>query len=199
MFKKLTLIVAAVMAMASAANAVTITLNKGLSPGFTVQNTAGAATQSFIFIGTYADGALPGDTAIPSLISNFLVFGSLAAPIASGATISGGGDYSGALAASNFNTEKMFMFVADTNNLATATQIGLFGNVPATFFPADVTAGGSFNFNVNTFASLEVIAGAGSKIDNATGADVLRLVAVPEPSAALLGALGVVAFLRRRR
>lgn len=200
MLKKLTLVVAAVMAMASAANAVTVALNKGLSPGFTVQNAAGNATQSFIFIGTFTGGTDPaGGTAIPSIISSFKVFGTLAAPIASGATISGGVDYSGALAASNFNSLKMFMFVADSANLATATQVGLFGNVPVSSFPADVTAGGSVNFNVNIFANLEAIAGVGSKIDNATGADVVRLVPVPEPSAALLGAIGVVALLRRRR
>ena len=199
MFKKLTLVVAAVMAMASA-NAATIALNKGLSPGFIVQDSTGANIQSFIFIGTYTNGTNPADGTAPAdLVANFKVFGALAAPIAAAGTISGNVDYNGVLAASNFNTLKMFMFVANNANLAAATQVGLFGNVPASAFPADVAASGSFNFNVNVFGNVEVIAGAGGKVDNATGADVLRLVAIPEPSTALLGALGVLALVRRRR
>ena len=197
MFKKLTLVAAAVLSMASAANAATIALNKGLSPGFTVQNSSGTAIQSFVFVGTFAGGANPsGD--VTQIASNFNIFGT-AVSIAAGATISGAVDYSGLVEDELFETLKIFIVVANSANLATATQIGVFGNTPVTSFPADVTAAGSSNFNVNTFGNVEAIGGFGNKVDNASGADVLTLVPVPEPSAALLGALGVVALLRRRR
>lgn len=185
------------------ANAATITLNKGLSPGFNIQDASGASSSGFIFIGTFAGGTAPGTPAggdYSSVISSFRTFGSVAAP-AAGTAISGSVTSSPATPA-NFNTLQMYMIVANNSVLGSATQFGLFTNTPSTFFPADTTAAGSFNFNVNVFSALGVVAGAGSLIDNATGADTLRLVnvaAIPEPSVALLGALGLIGLVRRRR
>ena len=197
------LVLGLTVALATFVSGATITLNKGLSPGFNVQNSAGTSTAGFVFIGTFAGGTAPGTPVggdYTNLISTFQIFGSIATPVA-GTALSGGITASPATPA-NFNTFQMYMIVANNASLAAATQFGLFTNTPATAFPADTLAAGSTNFNVNVFTALGVVAGAGSKIDNATGADTLRLVNVvpiPEPSTALLGLLGVAGLIRRRR
>lgn len=188
----------------SGANAATVALNKGISPGFTVQNKDGQAVTSYLFVGSFATAPttpVGGDYA--SILSAFRSFDVVADAI----TINSG-SVIGAVAASwanvpttaaNFNGQQMYLLISNTPDYANATQIGLFTNSPVTNFVADVSTATSSNYNVGTFASNVVVAGAGSKVDNASGADVLRLVAVPEPSVALLGALGVFGLIRRRR
>jgi len=205
--KTITLLVLA--ASCCAGFAATVALNKGLSPGFTVQNTSGTATASFLFIGSFSTApTTPLDGNYQTIITSFRSFDVVAdaVSIGSGAVI-------GATAASwantpstpaNFNGLQMYMLVSNNADYTLATQFGLFTNSPATNFVADTTTATSSNYNVGTFASNVVVAGAGVMVDNATGADVMKLVnvsaaAVPEPSAVLLGAIGALGLLRRRR
>lgn len=182
----------------------TVALNKGLSPGFTVQNFSGTAVTSYLFIGSFASAPLdPGNGDYGSIISTFRSF-----DVTADAIVVNSSAVIGAVASSwanipatpaNFNSQQMYMLISNTPDYTQATQFGLFSNSPATFFASDVTGATSTNYNIGTFASNVVVAGAGIKVDNASGADVLRLVAVPEPSVALLGAFGVLGLLRRRR
>jgi hypothetical protein len=183
----------------------TVSLNKGLSPGFTIKDKDGNPIQSYLFIGSFAAApTTPVDGIYTTTIANFRSFDLVAdrISVASGAVV-------GAVASSwanvpttpeNFNGLQMYLLISNTPDYANATQFGLFTNSPTSLFAANTTTATSTNYSVGTFASNLVVAGAGSKIDNASGADVLKLVTViPETSTALLGALGALGLLRRRR
>lgn len=169
-----------------ASQAATITLNKGLSPGFMVLDSSGAnAGGTTLFIGTWAGGTEPPTLgADPAgALASFRVFGTAAGP-AAGAPITGSVTTIPGTPA-DFNTLKMYIVVANSNSLATATQAFVGVNTPATSFPADTTAASSTNFNVNTFANLAPVQAVGSTVNNATGPESLRMVnldVIPEPS-----------------
>lgn len=185
-------------------DAATITLNKGLSPGFMLQTSAGAnLSGGVVAIGTFANGlapATPADGIYTSILSSFREFGTAAAP-AAGSPITGSVTVVPASPA-DFNTLQMYMIVGNGATLAASTEIAIVTNTPATSFPANTTAAGSTNFNVNTFSNLAVVAGAGALTDNASGPESLKMVPiVPVPEPTVFGLLGAcLAFgIRRRR
>lgn len=100
--------------------------------------------------------------------------------------------------------------VVQTNNTGTAGQ-ELAGKISASsgaasYFSLDgnmvssgVTYDGSNLTAVNAGLASEVYGGRYFQIEESGGTQTLTLVAVPEPSAALLGGLGLLCMLRRRR
>lgn len=111
----------------------------------------------------------------------------------------------------NFTGAAGSVFVAQTDNSGTAVQT-LAGRLSASsgttsFFSLDgtmVTTGGiaydGTNLAaINTALATTVSGGRYFQITESGGTQTLELVAIPEPSAALLGGLGLLALLRRRR
>lgn len=80
---------------------------------------------------------------------------------------------------------------ADTSFVILSANVG-------TAFPPDVAAAGGPTFNAALGSNLSVVTTSeGAVFDGA--ANSITLVPIPEPSVALLGALGVVGLMRRRR
>ena len=174
--KKLITLAAAV-ALAGAAQAATITV----SPGFNANNdidVTGAA--SF----TVAIGSWDGTT--------FTQFAS---------TISDTGSVNGVFAATapaEVNGDVIFVYVGigPVNTATGQGQWALFRTAGNTPFPTDVSsvsATATVNFHNTTAGNVVAVAGNNYTYQG----NVVNFV--PEPSAALLGALGVVGLLRRRR
>jgi len=202
MIRKITLFTVALLIQNSAYSA-TIAINKGVAAGFSLVDSSGQAilaTTGFISIGTFASAPTnPGDGNYSSLVSSFIPFGAVQSNLIPITSATGFVNQANPL---NFNNRQVYLLVGNGTTIANSTQIGLFTQTTPTFFTADITLAGSTNFALTTGNIVSAVAGAGSVVDNATGVDNLKLVSlttVPEPSAALLGALGVLGLLRRRR
>jgi len=74
-----------------------------------------------------------------------------------------------------------------------------FFSIDGTMVAAGVAYDGSNLSAVNDALALQVIGDRYFQIDESGGTQTLNLVAVPEPSSALLGGLGLLFLLRRRR
>jgi autotransporter-associated beta strand protein len=146
-----------------------------------------------------------GDTTVSAgtlFISGFL--GNTAVTVGSGATIGGTGSIGGSLnldAGSTLDTTSGTLTVA---GLVSFDSFG-FGNlVGFDVHTADVgtytlMSGSNFNFtNVSNFGlenALDLGGGKSAYFENGS----LQVVVIPEPAAALLGGLGMLVLLRRRR
>jgi autotransporter-associated beta strand protein len=146
-----------------------------------------------------------GDTTVSAgtlFISGFL--GNTAVTVGSGATIGGTGSIGGSLnldAGSTLDTTSGTLTVA---GLVSFDSFG-FGNlVGFDVYTADVgtytlMSGSNFNFtNVSNFGlenALDLGGGKSAYFENGS----LQVVVIPEPAAALLGGLGMLVLLRRRR
>ena len=211
---KLVLFVACTLgAMSMPSMAATVTLARGIgNVGIIAQDRDGAPLTSggyYLAVGTFTNAS--GVTEVPVITTQFSsllaavaafdVFGSGTTPT-SGSTL---GTLSTVITASGtpdptvFQTKQLFVLVGNGATQAASTQFGIFAMTTPLFFPADVAAANSTTVTTSTFAAISPLQNAGTIIDNASGSDGFRLVGVPEPSAALLGAIGALALLRRRR
>lgn len=205
---------AALLAVTSGvAQSATITLARGLGAvGINVQNGLTNAVLPggyYIAVGTFTNAS--GVTQVPTIttdfssllaaVAQFDVFGSSNSPTS--------GTTSGLLAAaitglgspdtSVFNNKEIFVLVGNGTTAVNSNQWGFFSMATPVFFPPNVADAGGPTLTTATFASITPLPNAGTRIDNASGADSFRLVGVPEPSAAMLGAIGALGLLRRRR
>ena len=164
-----------------------------------------AASSYFITIGNFAadptsDPLGVTQTAFNTIVSTFVPFRSSNAgnPILSpGATAGGllGGTFLGTNPAELSGTQ-IYVFLTDTATLGSATQFAILKS-PLNF-PNPIGGTGTVSTTSSVAGMLQVI---GSVTDRpGTDRDFVSLVQiVPEPSVALLGALGVFGLLRRRR
>lgn len=100
--------------------------------------------------------------------------------------------------------------VAFTNGILTssaATELGAVGNRLYVWIQSNdgLSWGGYKGITVPAVGGISMTSatltniGAGTSEDSATGTSGLQLKSIPEPSAALLGAIGALGLLRRRR
>jgi len=190
-------------------NAANVVLSKGTGAGINVLSSTGASLSSFtIFVGTFASAPTAFNAGnFASVASSFIEFGNAAAP---GTGLLTGTiartDFTGAAAASNFNNRQVYVIVANTSSLASATEAGLFTKSAIRtdyIFPAD-TPGALANIGASTinFGAISPI-GDTTAIDAVptTTPDSLKLafVGVPEPSTGLVAMLGLGLLAVRRR
>ena len=205
------LLLAGLFCLVSSVNAATINIAGApagrlavLPVGATPGSFLTAASSYFITIGNFAADPTSDpqvtQTAFNTIVSTFVPFRSSSAgnPILSpGATTGGlrGGTFLGTNPAGLSGTQ-IYVFLTDTATLGSATQFAILKS-PLNF-PNPIGGTGTVSTTSSVAGMLQVI---GSVTDSpGTDRDFVRLVQiVPEPSVALLGALGVFGLLRRRR
>lgn len=209
---KLVLTFGSVLLLALAnSNAATIAVGQGFGTNVGIvakqQFANGGAVLSgggyYLSVGTFATEPTITDFAtLLAAVSSFSSFAELTSPTAAGATqgsIVGSFTSTGGADPAVFNTKSIYMLVGNGATRAASTEWAIINTGVA--FPANVTLSGSTPVTLSSINSFTTLANAGTEIDIAsgTGKDQLQLVGVPEPSAALLGAIGVLGLLRRRR
>jgi MYXO-CTERM domain-containing protein len=170
---------------------------------FTASGTNLSLTGGFYFsVGTFASE--PVITTPASLLNvitnNYSEFASILTPT-SGSTI---GSLTGSFIATNadFNSVPMYFVVGNGTTRANSTQFAILKGDPTPFvFPASAgSPSGAASITLSGAAVASPLAGAGIELEIAGAPDSLTLVdTIPEPSAVLLGALGALGLLRRRR
>lgn len=120
----------------------------------------------------------------------------------------GTGNEPGTWSRSSNNSEAQFggltayVWVYNAASLAAATQWGIFTGTTGWTFPADVDTGNT-SLDVNSVQLPSGVIVGQSTLGSATlfgeSVPVLRLVPVPEPSAGILSAIGLIALGAKRR
>ncbi|RYD62518.1 MAG: hypothetical protein EOP83_14405 [Verrucomicrobiaceae bacterium] len=187
-------------------SAATIAVGRGIGNPGAVAAVEGSALSTggyYFAMGTFTNTT--GVTEVPVITDTaslmaardaFDVFSALASPT-SGATIGTlTGNFSGLGGAdpSVFNLKPIYFLVGNAATLANSTYIGIFRITGSADFPANVQGATGPSLTLSSGASITAVAGAGSVTGNN-----FNLVAIPEPSVALLGLLGAVGLIRRRR
>jgi hypothetical protein len=182
---KTTKLIIALGLLAGVAQAATITVSAGLtSQGVTPLLGGVVVTNYFTGVGNWN-----------TLTSVFTPFGSINADT---------GEVSTAVTATSpatFNSTLIAVFVGTGNSIANSgTNWAVFTSTNNTSFPSDVSGATGVTFAMTTPAVLNVV-GKGDVGSGfvAGGVNTNNFNFVPEPSAALLGALGALGLLRRRR
>jgi MYXO-CTERM domain-containing protein len=175
-------------------NAATVTISSGLAAqGFTPYVSQSAVSNFFFSVGSYN-----------TLTSTWTQFGSA---LADNGKVGGAGGIS-ATSPTSLNNQIVDLFVGTAANIGTSAYwVVLRPSATTAKFPADVTGTGSVTVaaSVPTGTSGWTIIAKGDETASFGGATpvvggtILNLTTVPEPSAALLGALGALGLLRRRR
>lgn len=112
-------------------------------------------------------------------------------------------DTSGATKANFFNGKIFYVWIFNTNSIFTATSMGIFTSPDAAAAWAFPSNGGGFGDNATlstapgTAPTITALGGVG--IGANSSQSQIQLVAAPEPSTALLSALGLVVMASRRR
>jgi MYXO-CTERM domain-containing protein len=191
------------LACAFSASAATVNVARGIgNPGVTVNNFAGQALSAggfYMAVGTY--NTVPTVTDYATLLSSvdaLIQFG--ASGVSNSTTIAGVLQLTAAITSNGgatpelWNSKEIYVIVGNGSSRAASTDFAILRRATPTNFPANVAPVATVNFSVPNGAALNPVAGAGS-----VSGDTLTLQGIPEPSAALLGALGALGLLRRRR
>jgi hypothetical protein len=155
---------------------------------------------------TSTDAELTAATSLTSLVNAFAIFGgsgTFNAPGATGQQGVFGRSTSATVAGSAFDTKNIYAFVGNGTTFANSTELAIIKS--QTMFAAAQDQLPTAQTVTLTMATTSLIWGV--KLENlkTTTADVSvtpawgMAMAVPETSTALLGALGVLGLLRRRR
>lgn len=155
------------------------------------------ANSFYITAGTYTSAPTDAATALSGFVPLVTVSSSV---VTVGAVANGvnpsvlGGSFVG-VGPATLNSAAVYFLVSDTATYSAATQVAVV-RAATQLFPNPVSGSGSVSVTSSLVGLTEVV---GTKVDAPTGFDYVQLVAVPEPSAALLGMLGALGLLRRRR
>ena len=179
--KLIKLLFVGLVAATGAANAATVTLAPGFGTGIIV-TTDSVNTAYTVTIGGFEGGV-------------FTQFGTASNNFTAGTKL--GGDYA-ATGPDTLNNDRVFIRIDIGGG-----RFGIFqatGTSPSGFFPSDVTSAIlSSSANVNNTSQLVIASSGGVQGVSFGSANNINFVTVPEPSVALLGALGVLGLVRRRR
>ncbi len=184
------------------------------SAGLVFQNSASASFAGPGIVGfgifTISDAAITGAADAGVLTSSFVGFGTSPTGTFTSAGLSANaGTFSrnstGVIAGSQFSNSLIYLFVGNGTTYANSTEFGVF-KTTFSFLAADDLIPTPI-VNTVTGANTSVLFGSVAADVKTTGADTtttpgFRTAAfnvVPEPSSALLGAVGALALLRRRR
>ncbi len=207
--KKTLLTLIGTVALIANASASTVSLSKGLNPGFNVQSDAGILLSNFtILVGSFdVNPVAPTAIVLQALLQTeaFNQFGQATAPATGLITASlTKNDFSTGPAATEFNGRNIYAVVMNAATAALSTEFGLMtldstSTAGTWVFPADVTSA-LVTTNAPTGLLTNFATVVGTEIDNATGPESLRLAAIPEPSSiGLLSVLLGLGIARRRR
>lgn len=198
------------LAMASISPAATIAVGRGGSTnGYNVLNATGTSISllgGFYFsVGTFSSEPVITTPAslLTAITSTYSEFAFVLTPT-SGTTT---GSLTGSFVATNsaFNSVPMYFVIGNGTTQANSTQFAILKGDPVGFaFPASAgSPSGSGAITLSGAAVASPLPNAGSEVDVPNLPDTLTLVnvasGVPEPSALILGAVGALALLRRRR
>ncbi|MES2705386.1 MAG: hypothetical protein V4726_02175 [Verrucomicrobiota bacterium] len=190
--------------------AISVSVSKGLNPGFNAQSSGGSTLTTFnLFLGSF-DAGITADTikasgaGIGALIAaSFNEYGTATAP--ANGLITGSftkSDFTN-FAATEFNGKNMFLIVT-TGTTASGGQeyailtTGATSPAETWVFPSDVTAPiGTTNAPSGVPANFSLV--YGNLKDAASGVDTIQLVAIPEVSSSLLSGLAVLGLITRRK
>lgn len=188
------------------------TINVGgvfsLTSGLGVKTSTGTVLSNggyVIAVGSFntVPTVLPDASNLAAAVASMNVFQTLTSPTAAGNTqgaIVGGFTAIGGGEAALFNGKQIYVVVGNGGTLGTSTEFAILTTATNVIFPADVTGSTAVTVTLSSIANSVVLPNAGSEDANGTARDLIVLAApVPEPSIALLGALGVFGLIRRRR
>jgi len=216
-------VLALLLATSSYASAATINVGGVISAATGIVATSpngGALTNGgyYIAVGSFATVPVigPGDTDISSFVDSMNVFATVTSPTLVGntkGTITGSFISTGGGNASAFNLKQIYFTVGNAATKHASTEWAIFTTATNIAFPADVTAPTAVTVSLGSIANSVMVANAGTEIDNVSpvkdgimfgtlstiGYQPVPEPSAPEPSAALLGALGALGLLRRRR
>lgn len=115
-------------------------------------------------------------------------------------TITGSFVSTGGANPSLFNGRQIYFVIGNGIDRASSTDFAIFTTATNLLFVSDVTTTGSTTVTLSSITNSVVLPNAGSENAAGTARDQIVMVSqIPEPSAALLGALGALGLLRRRR
>jgi len=185
------------------ASAVTVNVARGIgNTGVTVKDFQDVTLSSggfYMAVGTYAIVPTVVDyQTLMTSVDSLIQFG--ASGVSNSTTLAGvlqlstGITSNGGATPDVWNLKEVYVVVGNAATKALSTDWAILRTTTSTFFPANVALAATTTFSVPSGAALNPIPGAGSVSGN-----ILTLQGVPEPSAALLGALGALSLLRRRR
>jgi 3',5'-cyclic AMP phosphodiesterase CpdA len=179
---KIVKLIIAAFALAGSVQAATITLSSGLSTQGVVVTVNSVAAPGFnLAIGTW-----------DSLTSTFTTFGTSFADT---------DKINGAQTSTDtfFNGKQVAVFLGTGTDIASSADGWVvFTRATTLNYPANVVPAGNTTFTVSSSSVVNILA-KGNQDSGFSNANTLNLVTVPEPSIALLGALGVFGLVRRRR
>jgi len=184
--------------MSSFGTTVIVTNNQGPTATDEVVNAAGTLVSGFGAVGTLDELGITGATTTWAAL-NFQTWG-----LASGAvttSTSGQFNYSGAVnpTASVFSGDNIYLAIGFGGvSLATSTELFIY-KFNATFGIADSGTPISLTLGNGDIGTTLLGTEVGTPESSAGRFRSTAITAVPEPSAALLGALGALGLLRRRR
>lgn len=180
----------------------------GTVAGATFAGVAGgtSAGPGVVATGIFSTDLLVGLTA-SQLVSAFSNFGNTTTAFSAGGSGGNRGVFSlsaaGTVAGSDFLNQNIYLLAGNGSTLAASTQFFVFKTTSLFTAADDASPTGTeyiFSPTSGTILFGNAVADMKTTSSDATTTPGFRMaVAVPEPSAALLGAIGVLGLLRRRR
>lgn len=201
--KSILLAIYATAALVCTSNAATVTVSRGLgNPGIMFTDMDGtplAAGGYYLAVGSFAEVpvTIPGDlVSLSAAVASFKIFAYATSPVtgATKGTFTAQLTGVGAPDPSDFNAQEMYFMMGNAPTQAASNQFTIFRLNPARNFPANVTVTGATAVSMPNVSVVDILPGFGVA-DAATN----TIRSVPETSVALLGALGALGLLRRRR
>jgi len=206
---KVFLSLCSIVALVGSASASTVAMAKGLSAGFNVTSPTGTVLTNFTMsFGAFATNPAAGITAaqlktLLTTTTSFSEFAAATAPVGGllTASVTNNTFAAGTPQPAAFNGKNIYVVVMDG---ATATASNAFSLItldttsPAGtwVFPADVTSA-LVTTNAPSATTTSFLTVLGNEIAGTPNS--LQLSAVPEPTVSLMGLIGAIGFLARRR
>lgn len=203
------LIAVAFIASTAASNAAnySVSNNTGFSSNAFLSS-AGTPSLAGAFLGNFniVDGEIANIQSSTDLNTAFNLYntGGFNTPVPP-LSLTGTFSVSGAVPVGSFDTSNIYLLITDTADILSATEFGVI-KLTQTFAAADDANPNPIPITINSSNAAGVLAGDFGQIQYApsplsgTANDAFRTQQlVPEPSVALLGALGLLGLLRRRR